>query len=627
MNQDGIIHRTISFLETLPTLPCSAAGTVQLAFKEDLFADDLVKVIEVDPVLTLAILKEANAPGHDRSGKITNLPEAVRIVGLQGIRKVVINNPVMDVFLDRRANYGIDPVNFWMHSMGTAIYARELSRSFEELDPQEAFLAGLLHDIGKVFLCTSCQEAYPEIIAQAYQDSIPLHNAESEQLNCNHAEVAGWLLQQWKIPPVFTDVILHHHHPVESAFTLRRHFLLAGLVALANNLCYGQKIGSGDDPAKATLPPNLYKSMGIPREALKETIKQVPVHFSDMKGRIEWEPLSQNTFFSVLNQTACARESTPPDLPSTSPAPARGGKELQGINSVGISLLGCNTVEAAVGAVAGGLVKSFTFSCVVCSSYHDDQWEYRSDALLEEGEQVCRTELMERSVQEDILPESQDEDSWLHIDLNGKKGVLGYIRIKPGRQCDVPMETMGLLLALCAKLVAETLERIRSQQRIEHLSEDLSSTAQRLEKEKEKAENQKSHKEDLLNSIPMGVLLLDRMGTIGFVNPEARSFLPSDRPLKGRRIQDLFKNEELDRGICKTLEGDRIPPHELSASGAIPLEGKAIRWSLVPLRNATEWVDQLLLIFEDLTGGREPREPILRSPQLLPVRELPFGTG
>ena len=515
MSQSDRIRRMICSLETIPTLPATAAGIVQVAFKEGLFADELARVIEVDPVLALTILREANASANGRSEEITNLHQAVRILGLQGVRRVALNNPVMDVFLDLRGNYGIDPVNFWMHSMGTAIYTRELSRYFEDADPQEAFLAGLFHDIGKIFLCTSCRETYPEVIAQAYKDLIPLHNAESSLLNYNHAEIGGWLLEQWKLPPVYADVILHHHHPKEEAFSNGRHYLLACLVALANNLCYSQDIGSGQDPVKATLPPNLYKSMGIPREILKETIQKAPLFLEEMKGRIQWEPFSQNAFHAVLNQAACARESTQSELPSPSPAPHQPGKELQGINAVGISLLGCVTAEAAVEAVAEGLMDNFAFSRVICSACHDDQWEYRSDAFVRDKERVCQTKLTERSSQEEMPTGSGDEDSWLHIDLNGKSGVLGYIKIKPGDRSDVPLETMGLLLALCAKLVAETLERIRSQQRVDHLSEDLAGTTRSLYKEKEKAENEKFQKEDLLNSIPMGVLLLDRGGISG----------------------------------------------------------------------------------------------------------------
>jgi len=514
--------------------------------------------------------------------------------------------------MDQRGGYGIDPVDLWIHSLGTAIYARELARSVDTVDPQEAYLAGLLHDVGKFVLAGCCRELYPNVVQQARQGSVPLHNTESERLGYHHAEIGAWLAEPWRLPPLYAHAILHHHHPVEGALTEKSQFLLTGLVALANNLCYGQNLGSGGDPSRATLPPNVFKNLGIPRETIKQAIREAPLLFKEAMARIDWEPVSRDAFRALLDK---ARR-PPPDrgeereaAVSLSPAPPAAFQDLQGINALGLALLKCDTQEAAAAAVAEGLVSAFAFARAVCGACKDDQWEYRAEAVRVAEGCVCETRLAERSLAEDA--DSDDQDPWLHIELNGKGRVLGSVKVKPGGSSQVPLDVLGLLLAVCAKLAAQALERIGYQQRFEHLSEDLTLSALWLKQDRDMVESDRARQEEILQCLPLGLMLIDAGGSVGFANREARRLLGTNRPFTGTPLRDLLQAEGLDQAWKTCLQGVGSPYRETLVGCSEAPSGKRLRWKVVPLRDASQPVERVLLLLDEHPPAKTAPEQVL----------------
>jgi PAS domain-containing protein len=428
-------------------------------------------------------------------------------------------------------------------------------------------------------------------------------------------------------------VILHHHHPSEAALPERRRFLLTGVVALANNLCYSQNIGSGADPAGAMLPPYMFKSLGIHRVMIKQAIQQGPMQLREMAGRIDWEPVTRDAFHVALERAsrpATAVEAEPeagaPPAPPLSSAP-RDTRDLQGLNAIGLALAKCDSLEYATGAVAGGLVSSFSFSRAVCCAYHDDQWEYRAEASPSEDGCVCQTEFAERSPAEEVLPDAGAEGSWLHIELNGKGKVLGCIKVKPGTQSDMPLEVQGLVLASCAKLAAQALERIRYELRAQHLSENHTHEILWLKQEKEIAESERTQKENILQCLPIGIVLLEQDGRIEFINSEARGLLGLQQPLGRKRLQEVFKIPGLQEALESALRGSSTAGREFTPAGPAAPLGRRVRWRLMPLRDGRDQpTGQFLLVLGDLTADRTASMQILTSGPLTSVPKLLTGT-
>jgi hypothetical protein len=220
-----------------------------------------------------------------------------------------------------------------------------------------------------------------------------------------------------------------------------------------------------------------------------------------------------------------------------------------------------------------------------------------------------------------------DEASWLHVDLNRNGSILGYMKVKPAEESDLPLDTLGLLLASCAKLVSETLQRIRSEQTVEHLSQDLCVANESLDREKGRAENERNQKESILNGIPLGLMFLDEEGRIGFANREAKRLLAGHMPLTGRRTQDLIKDPMLEKGIKVTRQGTQTVSQESHFAGPNQSAGTSVRWFLAPLPGGAGSMSPILLVLEDLSPVNEREKPQIPSEGMETIMGLAGGSA
>lgn len=623
------IQCLIRSLEALPTLPGVAVSIMRIALQHDRTGEHLLRSMELDPSLAVRILKAANGSSYGREGTITSLDAAAQIMGTGPLRSIVLSCSVMDVFEDRTTPYGLDPAGLWLHSVSTAVYAQTLSRALASVDPREAFLAGLIHDIGKILLCIGLEEDYPGIVSAANTQRIELYQAEIDVLGYEHAQVGAWLLEHWNIPRLYQEVVLNHHRPLEAAFDQERHYLLSCVVAAAHHLSYRHSIGSGGDPLKAPLPPDLLERVPLSRQHIEQATKEVPLLVKKLTKQIDLKPVPLATYYSYLKHANRELGQINQDRESSHYALLQKEKELRGINTMGLALLGCTTTESAVKAIAEGLVTSFAFSRTLCTVYHHDHWEYRAEALREGQEWVCHTSLKKRSHLEEAVPEPESDLPWLHVDLTGKRGPLGYLKVRPGPHSDVPMGKIGLLLASYAKLASEALERIQAYQRIQRLSEDLVRALGRLDREKESVEIEKREKEAILAGLPIGLVLLSKEGIIGFSNPEAQRILRLEEvPGAPREIQRLFPDPELARTMESCLAaGTASTPRECSIPGADPLSMRTLRWFLVPLHKEARAATEVLFVLQDVTQEKELHRRTVESERMASIGELAAATA
>lgn len=623
------IQCLIRSLEALPTLPGVAVSIMRIALQHDRPGEHLLRSMELDQSLAVRILRAANGSSYGREGTITSLDAAAQIMGTRPLRSIVLSCSVMDVFEDRTAPYGLDPTGLWLHSVSTAVYAQTLSRPLASVDPKEAFLAGLLHDIGKILLCIGLEEDYPGVVSAAHKQGIDLHQAEFDSLGYDHAQVGAWLLEHWNIPRLYQEVVLNHHRPLEEAFDQERHYLLSCIVAAAHSFSYRHSIGSGGDPRKAPLPPDFLERLPLPREHIEQTTKEAPLLVKKLTKQIDLKPVPLATYYSYLKHANRELGQINQDRESSHYALLQKEKELRGINTVGLALLGCTTTESAVKAIAGGLVTSFAFSRTLCTVYHHDHWEYRAEALRDGQEWVCHTSLKKRSRMEEAIPEPEGDQPWLHVDLIGKRGPLGYLKVRPGPHSDVPMGKIGLLLASYAKLASEALERIQAYQRIQDLSEDLVRALGRLEREKESVETEKREKETILAGLPIGLVLLSKEGLVEFSNPEAQRLLDLDGASGApKEIQRLFPDPELASTVQSCVRaGQASTPREYSIPGADPLSMRTFRWFLVPLTKEARSATELLFVLQDVTQEKELQRRTVESERMASIGELAAATA
>lgn len=199
----------------LISLPEIYIRVTQLLEDENHNARQLGDIISHDPALTARILRIVNSAYYSLAVKIEVVSRAVSVIGEDDLRNLVLATSAVDTF-SRIPNQLIDIDLFWRHSVHTGIVARLLSRHCNILHGERLFVAGMLHDIGKLILYYKEPELSQKVLIQAADSDGLLFNAENEIIGFNHSDVGAALIDAWKLSDTLKEVVAHHHTPLKA---------------------------------------------------------------------------------------------------------------------------------------------------------------------------------------------------------------------------------------------------------------------------------------------------------------------------------------------------------------------------------------------------------------------------
>lgn len=197
----------------LPTLPTIVTQLITLVGNPKSSARDVAKLISTDQALTAKILKVANSAFYGFPRKIATVQLAIVVLGFEAVKNLGLSVAVLKRFSSGAEHALFDRQRFWAHAIGTGVAGRQLARKFGMGNGDEAFVGGILHDIGKLILIEHFFDEFSEALERAEADEISIAEAEEAVLGVTHAEVGGWLAEKWNLPPSLVETITHHHHP------------------------------------------------------------------------------------------------------------------------------------------------------------------------------------------------------------------------------------------------------------------------------------------------------------------------------------------------------------------------------------------------------------------------------
>jgi len=227
---------------SLPSMPSAFTAAVRLLGNDNASAASCIAAIERDQALTVRVLRLANSPFYGAQRQVSRIGDAVQMLGLRTVASALAAVSLRTALGSLRCKE-FDFANYWRHTLCTAIAARELAQ-VASLDTGEAFLLGLLHDVGKVILAMTSPELETQALQLARSEGMPLHEAEQQLFGVTHAEVGAVVARQWNFPANFAQAIADHHRPV--AATADRWLSFSGLVHLANEMAHRLEANSPD---------------------------------------------------------------------------------------------------------------------------------------------------------------------------------------------------------------------------------------------------------------------------------------------------------------------------------------------------------------------------------------------
>jgi HD-like signal output (HDOD) protein len=200
----------VSSVDEFPTLPTIYNTLMDVMANPKSTAADAAKIISQDQAAASKILKAANSPIYGLSGRVTNITQAIVFLGFDEVKNLVIALSIMKIFGKLSKINNFNPIDLWKHSIAVGIITRLIGKSSGAKDIENYFLAGILHDIGKLVFFKVMPEDYADTIQYARDNMITAREAEHKKLGITHTVIGELLAEKWMLPLNMRNSIRYH---------------------------------------------------------------------------------------------------------------------------------------------------------------------------------------------------------------------------------------------------------------------------------------------------------------------------------------------------------------------------------------------------------------------------------
>jgi len=276
------LEELLSDVSSVPSLPLLYSRLDETINHPRSSIADIAKVLSEDQGLAARILKLANSPLFGYFSKIDTITQAVTIIGIQQVRDLALAISVMGLFKGLPEDL-ITMESFWRHSIGAALASRVLATSQRESNLERFFVAGILHDIGRLVLLIQLPDLCREMIETSRGERRSLYEIEREQLGYDHGDVGGALLRRWKLPIRVAEPVEYHHRCNRSEQFPRESAVLHCADLLTHALGLG---GSGDHPVPPLIAGS-WERLGISPFQLPLIVSQIDSQLDEITSTLQ----------------------------------------------------------------------------------------------------------------------------------------------------------------------------------------------------------------------------------------------------------------------------------------------------------------------------------------------------
>ncbi len=291
----NVLRMVINRIEDLPPLPLIVHKILNLTQDEKTNTTELAKVISNDQALTAKVLRIANSPLYHVSSVVTSISHAVALLGFRAIRNLALGFSTVDSFVESEGNRVFPRQKFWEHSLACAHCCKAVADRIRHRFPDEAFVGGLLHDIGRMVFTQFFPDPFNHALGEALVKRRSLIDLEREEIGIPHTLVGKLLLQKWNLPPSLADAVEYHHNPRTNDGTDPAKIDLSLIITVADTLTKIARIGFGGDGYVYASDQDVWKGIPLQEKDYVAILSNLSEHVQEIKG-----------FFGMKNDASAA---------------------------------------------------------------------------------------------------------------------------------------------------------------------------------------------------------------------------------------------------------------------------------------------------------------------------------
>ncbi|MCR9244610.1 MAG: HDOD domain-containing protein [bacterium] len=272
----SLVNNTIE----LPTMPEVLLKLNEVMANPEVSADEVAEVVSKDPAVSTNLLRIVNSAYYGLQVRVSAVSLAISVMGFNMTKKVALKAAVFSTFGKRREKIQhFDASAFWKHAVFTGVCARTLgsnSKAFAETHAEDLYIAGLLHDIGKIILMERMAPRYLAILRRSVEERRPELEIEQEELGFTHSDIGSVLAIKWFLPEDLSIAIRYHHQPSNDPF----HRSLSSLIHLSDQIAWRAGNPSTVGTTIGALDHEVYDQVGLTPDMVEVLLPQIREDFS-----------------------------------------------------------------------------------------------------------------------------------------------------------------------------------------------------------------------------------------------------------------------------------------------------------------------------------------------------------
>lgn len=264
------ISNFISDITDLPTLPAVAVQINQEVQNDNLSAESLGEIVGNDPALTTRVLRLANSAYYGLVSKVDTLDRAITVLGFNTLKNLALTVSVFKLFNDNE-HLDINMEDLWRHCLGCAVASKTIVAHTNQTLSEQAFLSGIIHDIGKIAIAHVMPDKIAQIIDALKNSDATESEIENNILGFTHQKIGSLLAEKWKFPPQYCKAIKFHHTPYSlkpPPYITQDESILLSSVYVGNQISKAMSFGASTDPTAIKIDHEMWHSLNIDRDQI-----------------------------------------------------------------------------------------------------------------------------------------------------------------------------------------------------------------------------------------------------------------------------------------------------------------------------------------------------------------------